>query len=288
MKIAILSRFGHMECAGFLLEIFKEDNVTLYLDYNSDKHNWMEYYKTLYNNFEIKYNEFNSDIIDKYDKVFKITSNDDCLFHKDMVSIVHANGLTDISEKFLSLTPYIVGENTSYTFPIFKTNTLNKTNKQNIVTLIGYFENKHADEDLDLFIDKNPDYTFNFVIWSEFGYHNLRKHCNVNVLHNVNTPELVDIINSSKYILSKRYINYTNFSGQLGLAMSFEIPLIVDNRTASSYGLPGVFFDTSYNEIEKLESISDEKYNKLVEDIKAFNEKALEKNSEIIRGFVQK
>lgn len=288
MKIAILSRFGHMECAGFLLEVFKEDNVTLYLDYNTDKHNWVEYYKTLYNIFEIKYNEFHSDLIDKYDKVFKITSNDECFFHKDVTSIIHANGTTDISEKFLSLTPYIVGENITYTFPIFKINTLNKTNKQNTVTLIGYFENKHADEDLDLFIYKNPDYTFNFVIWSEFIYNNLTKHRNVNVLHNIKTSELVDIINSSKYILSKRHINYTSFSGQLGLAMSFETPLIVDTRTASSYGLPGILFDTRYDEIEKLESISDEKYNKIVEDIKAFNEKALEKNSEIIRGFFQK
>lgn len=284
MKIAILSRFGHMECAGFLLEAFKEDNVTVYLDYHTDGYNWMTYYKKIYNNIEIIFNDFNSEIINKYDKIFKITSNDECLTHENIVSILHLNELKDKSKNFLSLSPYIFGENITYTFPVFQAEI--STNKQKHVTLIGYFENKHADEDLNLFIEKNQEYTFNFIIWNDFDGNNFKKHNNVKVFKNLNTEQLTNIINSSKYILSKKHISYINFSGQLGLAMSFEVPLIVDSKTASSYGLPGVLFDTCYDEIEKLESISDEKYNKIIEDVKVFKEKNIEQNTKNIRDFI--
>jgi hypothetical protein len=53
---------------------------------------------------------------------------------------------------------------------------------------------------------------------------------------------MVDLINKSKYILSKKFINYDRFSGQLSLAMSFEKPLIIDLKTKNNYNLPGIPF----------------------------------------------
>ena len=73
-------------------------------------------------------------------------------------------------------------------------------------------------------------------------YDNLIKHSNVVVLYSVNTNKLVEIINNSKFILSKKYINYDIYSGQLGLAMSFEKPMIIDFKTANSYNLAGFIF----------------------------------------------
>ena len=68
-----------------------------------------------------------------------------------------------------------------------------------------------------------------------------------------------DLIINSKFILSKKIINYDRFSGQLTLAMSYEKPLIIDIKT-KKYNLPGIQFHKNYSEIGKLDNITDEKY----------------------------
>jgi len=125
-------------------------------------------------------------------------------------------------------------------FPIYKPTIINNNNK--IVTFIGFYMNNNIDEDTDLFIKNNIDEDTDLFIKNNFEYDNLTKHSNAVVLHSVNTNKLVEIINNSKFILSNKYINYDRFFGQLGLAMSFKKPLIIDFKTANSYNLAGFIF----------------------------------------------
>ena len=64
--------------------------------------------------------------------------------------------------------------------------------------------------------------------------------------------------------------------------MSFEIPLIIDSFSASSYNLPGFIFNKNYCELHKLSDISIQEYDNIVEKIKIFNENTINTNYETI------
>ena len=66
-----------------------DDEVVVYI--NSDIYSTIEYYKTLYN-FDVKFSQFSNEIINNYDTVFKLTSNDPCLNHQNIISILHLQG----------------------------------------------------------------------------------------------------------------------------------------------------------------------------------------------------
>ena len=287
MKIAIIGKLNiHLECAGFLLESYKNKNniIDIYIDPKTNKFNHIEYYSTIFN-FNVIYNNFNKKILNKYDKIFKLTSNDKCLDDKKIISILHLDNpicRKCNSEKFISLTPYINGTNIYYTFPIYQPKINNKL-KNKIITMIGYYNDKNIDNDLVKFIKLNNNYRFNFIIWGGNG-NKIKNIKNVNLYKHVKTNFMINILNNSKYVLSKKYINYDRFSGQLGLAMSHEIPLIIDIRTKNNYKLPGITFNKNYCEINKLDNISDEKYNSLKKEIKLVKDNILEKNKMIFKS----
>ena len=89
---------------------------------------------------------------------------------------------------------------------------------------------------------------------------------------------MIDMVHNSKYILSKKYINYDRFSGQLGIAISHEIPLIIDIKTKNNYKLPGITFNENYSDIDNLDDITDEQYSSLKKEIKLFKDNILENN----------
>lgn len=289
MKIALVSKFGHMECLGFLLEVMKSFEVTIYMSERTDQYEWTDYFSKLYSFCLIKHLDID---VSQYDKVFKITSNDECLEKdKNAISILHLQSLSNLnnnSRRFVSLTPYIDGSNIYYMFPIFRP--FPKIYTEKMVAFIGFYTNENIDADTDQFIDANPDYRFVFITTGEpyFNYSNLYKHRNVIHLPNLKTEEMIRIINESKYVLSRKYINYDRFSGQLGLAMSFEKPLIIDSKTAAAYKLPGIQFQTNYSEIGALDEIKDDQYDKIVDQIRSFNEDHLEKNTKTIHKLLSK
>jgi hypothetical protein len=288
MKIAILSHFGHLECCAFILEIYNNNNnnIDIYISKNTWDYGWMEYYSTLFN-INIIYDNFNENILDNYDKIFKLTSSDNCLDDKKIISILHLQYSYCKSEKYITLTPYINGNNLYYTFPIYQPKLLNCL-KSKIITLIGYYNDNDIDNDLLQFINLNNNYKFNFISWG--GNSNKLKNIkNVNLLGRccqevVQTDIMIDLLNNSKYVLSKKYINYDRFSGQLGLAMSHEIPLIIDIKTKNNYKLPGIAFDKNYCEIENLDDITDEKYSFLKNEIKLVKNNILENNKMIFKS----
>lgn len=284
MKIAIVGKLGyHLECIGFLLEMYNDNinNIDVYVSTVANKFNHIEYYSTMFN-FNVIYDNFKEDIIYNYDKIFKLTSNDDCLDNNKIISILHLVHKVTMckSEKLISLTPYINGNNIYYTFPIYQPK-ITKCSKSKIVTMIGYYDYNNIDDDLIKFINLNSNYTFNFIIWGNNPERKLNNIKNVNCYSGVKTDIMIDILNNSKYVLSKKYINYDRFSGQLGLAMSHEIPLIIDIETKNNYKLPGITFDKNYCEIENLDNITNDKYSSLINEIKIQKNVIIEHNKQI-------
>jgi hypothetical protein len=285
MQIAIISKFGHFECLGFLLESLKDFDITIFAENRSDKFNWIGYFK-MYYKFKVHYH-LNINV-NEFHHVIKLTGNDECLYSENTISLVHLHTLKHVnnnSKKFISLTPYITGGDVSYMFPIYKPD-IHKTYKNTIV-FVGYCQNIHIDDDTSLFIENHLDYHFIFVVWGDRNYSNITKHKNASVLHNIGSYELANIINESKYVLSKKYINYDRFSGVLSIAMSFNKPLIIDRKTAEAYHIPGVVFNEKYTELGNINDISDEKYRVMIDEIEAFNKDAMCRNKEIIEKMIQ-
>ena len=255
---------NHFVCLGMLLEALKEHQVTVYTETNNN--NWIEYYNSMYTFTTV----FNINV-PPFDRIIKLSSHDDCIMNYPTISILHLQCLlTDNSTPFISCTPYITGANVHYMFPIFRPLAASMSNDKT-VTMIGFYMNGNIDADTDAFIKMNHNYRFIFITWGDSGYSNLTKHDNVRIMHNVKTPEMFDILNKSRYALSKKFINYDRYSGQLGMAMSLEKPLIIDAKTASAYNLPGLVFTSEYSEIGMLDNISEEKYDGIVDNIRKFN-----------------
>ena len=279
MKIAIVGYFKyHLECIGFLLENY--NNVDIYLGKDTDTYNWIDYYSTIFN-FNVIYDGFHKDIIYNYDKIFKLTSNDSCLDHKKIISILHLNGKQQLvcsSEKFISLTPYIHGESIHYIFPIYRPILSVSSKVSNTVTMIGYYRNSDFDMDTIKFINDNINYNFIFIIWGSRCYPRLRNLKNVKLISEIKTNNMIEIIHESKFILSKKNIWYDRFSGQLALAMSYEKPMMIDIITKDTYNLPGIAFDTNYSEIGYLDDITDEEYKLLKNEIHFFKETIIDRN----------
>ena len=272
-----------MEYLPFLLEFFSNNNdINIYINKNTDGYNFLDYFQTLYR-FKVIYDNFSKEIIDNHDKIFKLSSNDMCCDHCEIISLLHLKQLKCKSGKYLSLTPYINGDNIYYTFPIYRP-PINNSENNKIVTLIGYYKNSNFDKDTIDFIKINKNYTFNFIIWADNEYPNLKNIKNVNIYHALKTSSMIKIINNSKYILSKKYINHDRFSGQLSLAMSFEKPLIIDLKSKTVYDLPGIAFKENYCEVGNLDSIDNNKYNYLKEEIKIKKKEMLDNNNKILNS----
>ena len=173
MKIAIISTYAHYECLFFLCEILQEHYITLYIA-NNTKGEEVVLCK-MYSNIEvIKITENLTDkIIPMYDEIIKLTSNDNVLHHPKVISLLHISIARCNSNRYISLTPFVEGENVSYMLPVYNPINVNTCYNKSI-TFVGYFMNRWVDEDLQYFIE-NSQHTFNFVVWGDENYNNLTR-----------------------------------------------------------------------------------------------------------------
>ena len=150
MTIAIVGRFKyHLECIGFLIEALHKKNdfhIYIYISQDTDKFGYVEYFQSIYpGRIRILYDEFTKLYGKKheYDKIIKLTSNDNCVDHQCVLSILHLYNpvqLNNKSTQYLSLTPYINNHEIFYTFPVIEPYKLTYDlvrKRQNIITLIG-------------------------------------------------------------------------------------------------------------------------------------------------------
>jgi hypothetical protein len=290
MKIALISMFGHYECLFFLCEILQEHKVTLYIANNTRGEE--DFLCKIYSNIEvIKITKIlTDDIVTMYDVIIKLSSNDAVLHHPNVISLLHLSTLKDNSNRYISLTPFVEGDNISYMLPVY--NPINvRRHYSKSITLVGYYLNHWVDEDLQYFIE-NSHHTFNFVVWGDGNYDNLTRFSNVSVYYNASTDHLNEIINNTSYILLRNasYINYDRFTGMISLALSFKKPMIVDKKTKEAYNIPGIVYEKRYSElIDTLNNeISPVVYERLVDSIGEFNKDVIDKNKRIMHELCNK
>lgn len=273
-KIAIISGMDiHFECIGFLCELLREYTISLYVP--CDSYGTVKFFCTLFPNVvNIFYNKDISQLMSSHDTVFKLTSNDSIIHNPNIISILHLDGKQDISERFIALTPAIPA---TYLFPIYRAPTI--LYYENTITFVGYFTNNWVDNDFDNFINTS-NYMFNFVVYAEDDYTILDKYKNISVYRGIQQETLVDLIKSSKFILSRKFPNYDRFSGTYSLAMSFEKPLILNKKTRDIYDFPGIVFEHEYSEIIEQLNMSNDDYDLLLGKVKSFNTKTLSDNKD--------
>jgi len=226
-----------------------------------------------------------------YDEIIKLSSNDDVLYHPRIISLLHVSCLNDNSSRYISLTPFVEGENVSYMLPVYN-QIYARTCYNKSITFVGFFSNTLMDEDLQYFIE-NSQHTFNFVVWgNDINYDYLTRFPNVIVYCNVQYDHLTEIINNSSYILLRNasYINYDRFTGMISLAMSFKKPMILDKRTKDAYNIPGIVYEKRFSEvIDTLNNeVSQIVYDKLVDSISEFNKDVINKNKQTMSELMKK
>jgi hypothetical protein len=290
MKIAIVSMFGHYECLFFLCEILQEHKITLYIANNTrGEENIL--CKT-YSNIEVIKitDKLTENMVTLYDVIIKLSSNDAVIHHPNVISLLHLSSLKDNSNRYISLTPFVEGNNISYMLPVYSPIDVRRRYTKSI-TFVGYFLNSWIDEDLQYFIE-NSNHTFNFVVWGDGSYDKLTRFSNVSVYCDTSTDHLNEIINNSSYILLRNasYINYDRFTGMIALALSFKKPMIVDKKTKDAYKIPGIVYQKRYSELINVlnNEISSVVYEKLVDSIEKFNKDVINKNKKIIRELCNK
>ena len=285
MKIAIISKVGHCECLFFLCEILQEHKITIYVVPQHTKGEENSLCK-MYSNIEVvKITEkLTEEIVPMYDQIIKLSSNDDILYHPRVISLLHVSSLRDNSNRYISLSPFVEGDNVSYMLPVYNPINLRRCYNKSI-TFVGYFMNRWVDEDLQYFIE-NSNHTFKFIVWGDGNYDNLTRFQNVAVYYNIQYDHLTDIINNSSYMLLRNasYINYDRFTGMISLALSFKKPMIVDKKTRDAYNIPGIVYEKRFSEIIDTlnHEVSPIVYEKIVDSINEFNKDVINKNKRSI------
>jgi hypothetical protein len=290
MKFAIVSMFGHYECLFFLCEVLQEHNVTLYIGHNT-RGEELSLCK-LYSNIKIVKikDKLTDEFISMYDVIIKLTSNDDVLYHPSVISLLHLSTLKDGSNRYISLTPYVKGDNITHMYPVY--NQINARKCYNkTITFVGFFLNNWVDEDLQYFIE-NSQHNFNFVVWGDGNYNNLTKYSNISMYYNTSTDHLNEIINNSSYMLLRNasYVNYDRFSGIIALALSFKKPLILDKKTKDAYKIPGIVYEKRFSELADTmkNDITPLVYESMVDSITEYNKKAIDQNKKIMEELCHK
>lgn len=315
MKIAIVGSFPfHFECVGFIIQSLPfAAQCTVYTSHpNTDSLGYVEYFQSLRSDVTVTAayqhqhqarprqraapfsHSFKELICSSNDVAIKLTSHDPCMDSSNMVSILHLNRPPQRacqSSLLVSLTPYITGSNIHFCLPIFdpyrdsspfKMTRIEKAFAQKQVIMVGYYGKNNFDDDLLCFITQNPDYHFHFVMRQKVQ---LSKVCKNMTLHScMPTSQLMQMLGSQcTFVLSKKSILRDRLSGQLALAVSFELPLIIDTATHVAYRFPsGLEFTSKYTEIGTLSSRvpSIVEYRKLVLLLRQYKAEVLRTNRE--------
>jgi hypothetical protein len=282
MKIALLSSLNfHQCCLAFLFELFKEHDIYVY--FPEDQHNFLKYYRLIYPDVNIVLKNITEFIKTDYNLCIKITSYDSIISCDGIISIAHLKRHVDNYNKYISMCPWINGKNNIfYFFPLYRG--IKNISYNNVITYIGCFINDFLDEDTRNFIKNNNNFLFYFIcgdIIPEF-----KNYSNVRNCGQISTFDMVDIIKQSKFILTRKepFQSTDRYSGSIGHSVSHGKPMIIQKYTADSYNLPGVVFNTNYCEItDKINNMSEEEYNKHIQDLEEFSQKTFISNNDTLK-----
>ena len=285
MNIAIYNSInGHFEVIGYLLEIFKDHNITLYYN-ETDVYQYVNYFEMLFG--KIKKRTIN-DFVKKYvnyDKVYVITMTADLpgIFQNiksKTFGIIHAyHRKSPYIENYIALYPFQMNEfkkkindrskKFNYTFPFYNVpNDINFSEKKYILQIGALW-----DDDDDL---KNFEKKINY----EIIYFTRRK--NKDIEKDMFT--MSKYLEKSIFILGRKTWHYPYaFSGSLSLSYSFNVPIILPEFKQKEYNLPCITFKENYSElIDYINNINIDDYNKLLKNMNTIKNNEIEKNKQLL------
>ena len=258
IQIAIVTTLEyHLECLGVLLDTMNDQyDIDLYTV--SDIHGYIEYFQKRYT---FKVFNINSTNIDqtKYIRIIKLTSHDPYKINdpNKLIHIYHhnVNKKVDKPLRTITLSKLTKCNINCYTVDsIFKADVDLKRNNQ--ILLIGFWE----DGPLYSLINK-----FNYsIINIRGGPRPIDKHfckySNIQCIYKPNTEKLFELVSKSKFIFIQP--KKDRFSGAIALALSFNIPMIMDQYQSTYYDFPCFTYKNNIDELQyKLNNLSDTDYN---------------------------
>ena len=279
MKIAIVSSLSnHVECLGFLLDsiIGNSENIhtiTVFTPVRTD-HGYESYFMSLFDE-KFKLDTFDNYVETNFDLCIKISAHDRKIKTdpKKTISIVHAITHDDLSHQKIVLSPYVKprGKYLWMMSPYLgrSREIVEQTKK---ILWVGQLEDNWIDDDLINFV-KSVDYYFTFVISAEKGNGSPLKKLindgiikNAEVINNMVTSDLIGRLMTTDLILCRKipYQKLDRYSGVLTLAISHDIPMIINQKIAKDYDIPGIKFKNNYCEL--VDTISNMK----LDDLKGY------------------
>ena len=298
MDICIIEPCGghkHMECIGFLLDIFKDLNVRVY--YSNDKHDWIKYFKQLYkfdtenvNNIVRDLNEINNckKVINlTADKFFPLFTKINNANTYDIHHLKHArNSIDNVIRLVKNREPHDVAVTGKYKenhhcYSIFEGNSKQYENEEkNIVMWCGWCKGGAFSEIYEKnFKDWNDKMKYKLqFFWTGGGRDSalkfLRKEIGEeNVHRNIKSPYLPHFFKNVRFIMIRPLLVYGErlWSGGVTLALSHNIPIIIKESYRNVIEVPGITYKENYNEVyDKINNMSREEYQHEISRIKRF------------------
>ncbi len=298
MDICIIEPCGghkHMECIGFLLDIFKGLNIRIY--YSKDKHDWLKYFKQLYSFNTENISNIMADIneINNCKKVINLTADKFFpLFTKiknvNKYEIHHLKKSRNSIDNVIRLVKNKVTYNSKkykqkyHCYSIFEGNSKQYENEEkNIVMWVGWCQNLFKGENIyeKNFKDWNDKMKYKLqFFWTGSGRaYEKRKLIELvgrdNVHRGIKSQYLPHFFKNVKFIMIRpmcgRCYGEQLWSGTITLALSHNIPIIIKKSYRDVVDVPGITYEENYYEVyDKINNMSDEDYKKEIDKIKKF------------------
>jgi hypothetical protein len=296
----------HTEIFGTFIEIilYYRWELTIYYDKDNDPYTFLNYYNKL---FGIQLNIIPTAQLfenrNKHDYFIFMTSADaphiPDYFKTPEISyrciyINHqASYCLPFMKKNIQMSPVIQIKDSDNKLikcivPFYKNyNKVHSNNKAINLAIVGAIRPHQKDKDLSLLLDilKNKSNKFNIYIfmrkidWKIISNRNnfLKTHPNIKFFPGLSTDKMIEKLKEVKFILplthKDGWFYWQRLTGTIPLAINLNIPLVIDNKLAKIYNLEncGLLYENTISEIlEKIMTISEEDYNKLIENIVIF------------------
>ena len=314
----------HTEIFGVFIELivvkFKWD-LTIYYNLDDDKYTFVNYYQNLFNTnikitptYLLKKNRNNhdyfiftssADVLEEAFLNYEFLSK--CIFVNHQAPHWKQYMFKNITVSPLIHSPELDNKHVQYLLPVYKAYAKLHAdfNKKNLA-IIGAIRLNFKDKDINLLLDLVNDDEMNFKIFifmrkrDWFNIANrfpiLKEHSKIKVFSGLTTEKMIEKLKDVKFILplAKKggWFHWQRLTGTIPLALNLNIPLILDKKLASIYGINdcGLCYQDSILEvIKKAEKIKKENYFQMIENIVKYKKEIYKQNKKnLLSLFLEK
>lgn len=312
----------HTEIFGVFIELIVVKlkwDLTIYYNLDDDRYTFVPYYQTLFKTKinvlpteELKYNRNTHDFYIFTSSIDKLESEyQNKYFLSKCIFVNHqAAHWREYMNRNIIVSPLIHSQNldstvVKYILPVYKSySKLHANFNKNNIAIVGAIRLNFKDKDVNLLLDMigKEDLQYKiFIFMRKRDWFNisrkfpvLKNHSNIKVFSGLSTEKMINQLKHVKFILPLAkeggWFHWQRLTGTIPLAINLNIPLILDKKLASIYGIEkcGVLYDKSILEVIN-QRISKEDYFKMVEEIVIFKKKIYKENKRnFLKLFLEK